>query len=162
MSLDQDRANAFIQRLVAQTKALKRKVPIRQEQIQEAARKQKHNYHTGYKSPDRLRGSSPTRRERLSTVAFNRESHGNYLTHIIPAGMHGGQFDVPIRRSSVRDKLAQDTTIGSEWMSPVRGRTRRDVRDSMDYFKRTGQQRPEALKIQQQREHATIKPKKGK
>ncbi len=179
MSLDQDRANAFIQRLVGEDKALKRKVPTRQEQVRKAAREQikvrgnipNETLEAGY--PYNIHyipsGSPASRSQRLQLLAENEHRRPRRMYHYDQNAMsRGGAYSnrgVPQRitfNTRIQPQLENDRSAGTEYLNAVHDRTARDVRDSKDYFKRTGQQRPEALKIQQQREHATIKPKQGK
>ncbi len=73
MSVDQDRANAFIERLKSLTRPVKPKT--RQQQVREAVAKQKREYHTNYQVPMNPAwvgtNDVPTRADRLSALADN-------------------------------------------------------------------------------------------
>ncbi len=76
MSKDQDRANAFIERLKSLTRPVKPKT--RQQQVREAASKQKREYHTNYQVPinPAWAGTNdvPNRADRLSALADNENA----------------------------------------------------------------------------------------
>ena len=79
MSVDQDRANAFIQRLIKALPAKPyMKKPSRQEQVRQAALKQKRGYHTNYQVPvnPAWAGTNdvPNRADRLSALADNENA----------------------------------------------------------------------------------------
>ncbi len=76
MSIDQDRANAFIERLKSLTRPVKPKT--RQQQVKEAAAKQKREYHTNYQVPQNHAWAStmdvPNKADRLSALADNENA----------------------------------------------------------------------------------------
>ncbi len=179
MSLDQDRANAFIARLQGKSVGKPVKKKTTQERFREEAPKRirKNPQYGNTPMESRLAeveggvdyvptGNPATRYMRMVNVAENERrrkmnvAYRNQWQRPLPVAdiysSNMGTDFYPNRK--IRAKLENDRSTPSNAISAGSGRTARDVRDSKDYFKRTGQQRPEALKIQQQREHATIKP----